>query len=69
MGLGTFLGIVCHRPPFLPSPLLDEAHVLEVVGELWVPADVPHEADVVPVGVAKGLVSKTIRLLEMDKVL
>ena len=68
MGLWTFLGIVCHRPPLLPSPLLDESHVPEVVGELWVPADVPHEADVVPVGVAKGLLPKTIRLLERDKV-
>ena len=68
VGLGTFLGIVCYRPPFLPSPLLNESHVLEVVGELRVPADVPHEADVVPVGVAKSLLSKTIRLLERDKV-
>ena len=50
------------RPPLLPAPLLDEAHVLQVVGELRVPPDVPHEADVVPVGVAQALRSKEILL-------
>ena len=62
-GIHTSLGVVRPRPPFLPSPLLDEAHVLQVVGELGVPPDVPHEADVVPLRVAQGL--KVVRSVNM----